>query len=168
MSCEHEFITLRSKEFFFTGAIKRQLCVYCKKTPMELRLEAELAAANQQLHNSIGVITPSPEGGYCGYIPEVKGCITQGETIAETRDNLRDALKCWAEAAMESPWVSVQDELPETCCSCFIWHISKEFGPSCIAAHYNSTKKTFGHEELFGGKTTHWMPLPEPPKEPTP
>jgi hypothetical protein len=73
--------------------------------------------------------------------------------------------KTQREIDIERQWVKCDDRLPDNCCSCFIWHISKEFGSSCISAHYNSIKKTFGHEERFGGKTTHWMPMPDAPKE---
>lgn len=70
-----------------------------------------------------------------------------------------------AKLGAEMQWISVSERLPDKCCSCFIWHISDEFGGMCIAAHYNSIKKTFGHEERFGGKTTHWMPMIYPPKD---
>ena len=43
------------------------------------------------------------EGGYIGYVAEVLGANTQGETIEETRENLRDAvellLDCYREEA---------------------------------------------------------------------
>jgi len=69
-----------------------------------------------------------------------------------------------AKLGQQTQWISVNDRLPEKCCSCFIWHISKKFGGACISAHYNSIKKTFGYEERFGGNTTHWMPIPAIPK----
>lgn len=47
------------------------------------------------------VIEPSSEGGYVGYISELKGCITQGETKAEVLDMLEDAKACWIETALE-------------------------------------------------------------------
>jgi len=33
------------------------------------------------------------EGGYIGYVPELPGANSQGETIEETRENLKDAVK---------------------------------------------------------------------------
>jgi len=43
------------------------------------------------------------EGGYIGYVAELPGANTQGETIEETRDNLKDAvlllLECYREDA---------------------------------------------------------------------
>jgi predicted RNase H-like HicB family nuclease len=43
------------------------------------------------------------EGGYTGYVAELPGANTQGETLEETRENLRDAvellLDCFGEQA---------------------------------------------------------------------
>ncbi len=47
------------------------------------------------------VIKAAGEGGYVGYIPELKGCITQAETKEEILEQLEDAKKCWIEAALE-------------------------------------------------------------------
>ncbi len=37
-------------------------------------------------------------GGYVAYVEELPGAITQGETIAEARENLRDAVEMLLEA----------------------------------------------------------------------
>ena len=47
------------------------------------------------------VIVAAKEGGYVGYIPELKGCITQSETKAGILDMLEDAKACWLETALE-------------------------------------------------------------------
>ena len=47
------------------------------------------------------VIEADPAGSFVGYIPELKGCITQGETREEVLEMLEDAEKCWMEAAIE-------------------------------------------------------------------
>lgn len=43
------------------------------------------------------------EGGYIGYVAELPGANTQGETIEEVRENLKEAvtllLKCYREEA---------------------------------------------------------------------
>jgi len=43
------------------------------------------------------------EGGYIGYVAELPGANTQGETLEETRENLKDAvemlLECYREDA---------------------------------------------------------------------
>ena len=54
------------------------------------------------------IIEADPAGGYVGYIPDLKGCITQAETKAEILDMLEDAKKSWIEAALED-----ELEIPE-------------------------------------------------------
>lgn len=39
------------------------------------------------------IIEPAPEGGFCAICPEVPGANGQGETIEETKNNLRDAIE---------------------------------------------------------------------------
>ncbi|NOZ94246.1 MAG: type II toxin-antitoxin system HicB family antitoxin [Acidobacteria bacterium] len=39
------------------------------------------------------IIEPAPEGGYWAICPEVPGANGQGETIAEAKDNLRQAIE---------------------------------------------------------------------------
>ncbi|OHD55305.1 MAG: hypothetical protein A2014_03200 [Spirochaetes bacterium GWF1_49_6] len=37
------------------------------------------------------VIHQAEEGGYWGEIPAIKGCVSQGETVEELMDNLKEA-----------------------------------------------------------------------------
>lgn len=39
------------------------------------------------------IIEPAPEGGYWAICPEVPGANGQGETIEETKKNLREAIE---------------------------------------------------------------------------
>jgi len=39
------------------------------------------------------IIEPAPEGGYWAICPEVPGANGQGETIGETKNNLREAIQ---------------------------------------------------------------------------
>ena len=39
------------------------------------------------------IIEPAPEGGYWAICPEVSGANGQGETIEETKKNLREAIQ---------------------------------------------------------------------------
>ena len=39
------------------------------------------------------VIEPAPEGGYWAICPEVPGANGQGETIEETKENLKEAIE---------------------------------------------------------------------------
>ncbi|MBM3208953.1 type II toxin-antitoxin system HicB family antitoxin [Candidatus Shapirobacteria bacterium] len=40
------------------------------------------------------IIEPDDPGGYHGFVPILKGLHTCGETIEETKENLKDAIKC--------------------------------------------------------------------------
>lgn len=48
------------------------------------------------------VIEPAEEGGYVAYIPDLPGCITQGETKEEVIAMLDDAKHAWIECALEA------------------------------------------------------------------
>ena len=39
------------------------------------------------------VSEPAPEGGFTAYVEEIPGVNTQGETLDEARENLREALE---------------------------------------------------------------------------
>lgn len=45
------------------------------------------------------VLEPQPEGGYTAYIPALPGCVSEGETVQETRKNLLDALRGYLHVA---------------------------------------------------------------------
>ena len=47
------------------------------------------------------IITNSPEGGYVATIPDLPGCITQGETRLEVLEMIEDAKICWLKAALD-------------------------------------------------------------------
>lgn len=46
------------------------------------------------------VFYPAEEGGYVVEIPELPGCLSQGETAEEALAMIQDAKKCWLEAAL--------------------------------------------------------------------
>jgi predicted RNase H-like HicB family nuclease len=39
------------------------------------------------------IVHKAEEGGYWAEVPAVPGCVTQGETLAELRANLREAIE---------------------------------------------------------------------------
>ena len=51
------------------------------------------------------IYEPADEGGYVGFVAELPGANTQGETLEETRENLKAAiellLECYREEADE-------------------------------------------------------------------
>ena len=47
-------------------------------------------------------ITPLAEhlgGGFVAYLPDLKGCLSDGETPEEAAHNLEDAARCWLATA---------------------------------------------------------------------
>lgn len=46
------------------------------------------------------VFYPSPEGGYAVEIPDLPGCISQGETLEEAKEMIEDAKRCWIADAL--------------------------------------------------------------------
>lgn len=39
----------------------------------------------------------SDEGGYTAYVPSLPGCISEGETIQEAMENIREAIRLYLE-----------------------------------------------------------------------
>ena len=50
---------------------------------------------------------PDVEGGYVAEIKDLPGCLTQGESLEETINNINEARELWLETAYDS-----QDEIP--------------------------------------------------------
>ena len=50
---------------------------------------------------------PDAEGGYVAEIKDLPGCLTQGESLEETINNINEARELWLETAYDS-----QDEIP--------------------------------------------------------
>lgn len=53
-------------------------------------------------------IIHSPDGGYVATIPDLPGCITQGETQLEVLEMIEDAKRCWLTAELED-----DEDIPE-------------------------------------------------------
>lgn len=48
------------------------------------------------------VLHPSLEGGYAVELPDLPGCISQGETVQEALEMIEDAKRCWIADALEA------------------------------------------------------------------
>ena len=59
------------------------------------------------------VIYPAIEGGYVAGVPELKGCLAQGDTLEDTLDELTTVADLWIEAAKShgDKLLSVQKEI---------------------------------------------------------
>jgi predicted RNase H-like HicB family nuclease len=53
------------------------------------------------LNYRIEIIKDIEEGGYALHCPELRGCITCGETIEQGLEMIEDAKKCWFTACIE-------------------------------------------------------------------
>lgn len=47
------------------------------------------------------VFEQSDEGGYTVFVPSLPGCISEGDTLEEARQNIRDAIELYLEASDE-------------------------------------------------------------------
>ena len=43
------------------------------------------------------VLEPSDEGGYTVYVPDLPGCISEGDTVADAMANIREAIELYLE-----------------------------------------------------------------------
>jgi len=50
------------------------------------------------------VLEPSDEGGFTIYVPALPGCISEGETVEEALQNIREAIELYLEP-VEDDWV---------------------------------------------------------------
>lgn len=53
-------------------------------------------------------IYPEEEGGYTALIPDLKGCMTQGETLKEVVKNIEETRELW----IETVYYSGKKEIP--------------------------------------------------------
>lgn len=44
------------------------------------------------------IFTPEEEGGFSVYVPELRGCISQGETFEEAQKNIKEAIELYLES----------------------------------------------------------------------
>jgi predicted RNase H-like HicB family nuclease len=58
-------------------------------------------AAPALIHTFTAVFEEAEEGGYIAYVAEVPGATTQGETLEEARENLREAIELVLETNRE-------------------------------------------------------------------
>ena len=56
-------------------------------------VDASEPIAHSSPMNLTAVFKPAPEGGFTAFVKEIPGAISEGETMAETRENLADAFR---------------------------------------------------------------------------
>ena len=58
------------------------------------------------------LIHPAEEGGFWAEIPALPGCVSEGETFAETLDNIHEAAEGWLAVAADRV-MAVPPSLPQ-------------------------------------------------------
>jgi len=56
------------------------------------------------------IVHEAEEGGYWGEVLELPGCVSQGETIDEFRNNIREALEAVLESESQAPLIGIYTE----------------------------------------------------------
>ena len=57
------------------------------------------------------VVHETDEGGYWAEIPAMPGCITEGDTLEETKANIREAAEVWLATKLE--WILTRGTVKE-------------------------------------------------------
>lgn len=61
-------------------------------------------------HTFTAVFEEAEEGGYVAFVEELPGAITQGETLEEARENLKDAIALMLEVNRERALEGIDEE----------------------------------------------------------
>lgn len=64
-------------------------------------MRAEAIATQATTNTFTVVFEKAAEGGYCVFVEELPGAISQGETIEEARENIKDAIELILEVNRE-------------------------------------------------------------------
>jgi len=56
------------------------------------------------------VLEPSDEGGYTVYVPSLPGCISEGDSVDEAMQNIREAIELYLEL-VDDDFVTSEDSL---------------------------------------------------------
>jgi predicted RNase H-like HicB family nuclease len=57
----------------------------------------------------LNAVIEKDEAGYFAYIPELKGCVTQGDTYEETLVNIQEAAELYLESLQTEELVSLKN-----------------------------------------------------------
>lgn len=103
---------------------------------------------------------------------KVKSLEAKNKRLDESRENANEACAKWeglyrAELEKKPAWISVRDILPEKGV-CVLVRAKTKFAAGesiCIDRLENGEKRPVWFYTHGWYEVTHWMPLPEPPKE---
>lgn len=91
----------------------------------------------------------------------------EGSDTDKTLDRAIDLLKRDVPETNVGEWISVKDRLPEEPGQYLCWFGANKLAIGPAIASYVDKWKAFGRLETLKKypNITHWMPIPEPPKE---
>lgn len=83
--------------------------------------------------------------------------------------HIDDAISYLEEAPTIGNWINIKDRLPEEETECLCWFGDYPLGAFARVCRWNKIKGAFWcySDNAKWAFVTHWMPLPEPPKEVT-
>lgn len=121
----------------------------------EKSIMTDLLVQNQALRNAAN-----------GFKARCEELEAKNRILEEARENANEACAKWeglyrAELEKKAAWVSVKDRLPED-----YQRVLCLFESGTMEVSFRASVKGFCYEGFKQtGKVTHWIPLPEPPKE---
>ena len=59
------------------------------------------------------IIHKAEEGGFWAEVPSLPGCVTQGESLGEVRENLKEAIELWLETGSPETVPNKEDQILE-------------------------------------------------------
>ena len=71
--------------------------LHCNKDKIECSV-----TTNFVLMKIKAIVHQAEEGGYWAEVPALPGCITEGDTMEELENNLKDAIEGWLEVANDN------------------------------------------------------------------
>lgn len=63
-----------------------------------------MAAFNPDQPEFDVVFEPQDEGGFSAYVPDLPGCVSEGETLDETTAMIQEAMALYLESRQERGW----------------------------------------------------------------
>lgn len=121
----------------------------------EKSITTDLLVQNQALRNAAN-----------GFKARCEELEAKNKRLEQARENANAACAKWeglyrAELEKKAAWVSVKDRMPED-----YQRVLCLFESGTMEVSFRASVKGFCYEGFKQtGKVTHWMPLPEPPKE---
>jgi hypothetical protein len=76
-------------------------------------------------------------------------------------------MKEWSKILADRQWIKTSEKLPPTSVDVLCYFPAKDYGPKIMVAYkeIGGGPNNWFSESSRWGIVTHWMPLPEPPKE---